>query len=342
MKKIVVTGGSGFIGSNLINFLIKKKFFVINVDNNSYVSSSYNLKNINKKMYKFHKVDINNRKKILSILKKNKPIGVFNLAAETHVDRSIEDPSKFIKSNILGVYNLLEAIKDYKKSFSRNLRLIHISTDEVYGDIVGKKSSDENSQYKPSSPYAASKASSDHLIKSYVRTYKLNAVISNCCNNYGPGQFPEKLLPTLIFNIINNKPLTIYGSGKNYREWIHVLDHCEALLKLFKYGIIGESYNVGSGVDLNNLNLTKKLLKILKNKKIKIGKKVKIKFVKDRPGHDLKYSLNSKKIKKITKWKAKKNLNEGLFETFTWYFNNQNFFKAFSKKLFYKRIGLKT
>jgi len=342
MKKIVVTGGSGFIGSNLINFLIKKKFFVINVDNNSYVSQSYNLKKINKKMYKFHKLDINNKAKLLALFKKYKPFGVFNLAAEKHVDRSIDNPSKFIKSNILGVFNLLEAIRNYKKSTSENLRLIHISTDEVYGDVIGKKSSDEKSQYKPSSPYAASKASSDHLIKAYVRTYKLNAVISNCCNNYGPAQFPEKLLPTLILNIINDKPLTIYGSGKNYREWIHVLDHCEALLKLFKHGKIGESYNVGTGINLNNLNLTKKLLNILKAKKIKIGKNVKIKFVKDRPGHDLKYSLNSQKIKRIIKWNAKIKLNEGLFETFTWYFNNQDFFKAFSKKLFYKRIGLKT
>ncbi len=341
MKNILVTGGSGFIGSNLVKFLIKKNFFVINVDNNSYTSYAYNLKKINKKKYKFFKLDINNKKGFLKILKKYKPIGIFNLAAETHVDRSIDNPTKFIKSNILGVFNLLECLKDYRKKISKNIKLIHISTDEVYGDMIGKNNSNENSPYNPSSPYSASKASADHLIKSYIRTYKFNAVISNCCNNYGPGQYPEKLIPTLIFNIINNKPLTIYGKGKNSREWIHVNDHCNALLKLFKSGKSGNSYNVGSGININNINLSKKLLQIVKNTKFPLGKNVKIKFVKDRPGHDLKYSLNSQKIKKEIKWKADIKLNNGLLQTFEWYFKNPNFFKVFSKKNFYKRLGTK-
>ena len=337
MNKVIVTGGNGFIGSNLIKFLITKKFFVINVDKNAYSKNSYILKNIKKKNYIFYKLDINKKKKILSILKKHKPIAIFNLAAETHVDRSIDSPGEFISSNIVGVFNLLEAIREYQ----RKIKLIHISTDEVYGDLKNNERSSENSSYHPSSPYSASKASADHLIQSYVRTYGLNASISNCCNNFGPGQFPEKLIPTLIFNILNNKPLPIYGKGINSREWIYVEDHCRGLFSIFKKGKKGESYNIGTGKNINNLNLTKLLLNIVKNKKLKIGKNVKIKFVKDRPGHDLRYALNSNKIRKKLKWMPAKNFKEGLNETFIWYYKNKSFFKNFSKKLFFKRLGLK-
>ena len=253
------------------------------------------------------------------------------------MDRSIDSPKEFINSNICGVFNLLEAIREYK----RKIRLIHISTDEVYGDLNGSSRSDEKSSYNPSSPYSASKASSDHLIQSYVRTFGVDASISNCCNNYGPGQFPEKLIPTLIFNILNNKPLPIYGKGINSREWIYVEDHCRGLLAILKKGKKGESYNIGTGLNINNLNLTKLLLNIVKNNKIKIGKKVKIKFVKDRPGHDLRYALNSNKIKKQLKWKPLINFKSGLKETFIWYYENDKFFNNFSKKLFFKRLGLK-
>jgi dTDP-glucose 4,6-dehydratase len=201
MKKIIVTGGSGFIGSNLVKLLLRKKYFVINIDNLSYSANPYNLKDVvNNKNYRFFKVDINNRKKILNILNKFKPEGIFNLAAETHVDRSIDDPKKFIHSNILGVFNLLQSVKKYLLSSKKKLRLIHISTDEVYGDIPEGKRSNENFPYDPSSPYSASKASADHLIKSFVRTYKLPLMISNCCNNYGPNQFPEKLIPKILEN----------------------------------------------------------------------------------------------------------------------------------------------
>lgn len=212
----MVTGGTGFIGSNLVKYLLKKKYFVINVDKLSYSANPYNLKGLNKnKNYVFFKVDINDKKKIIKILKKYKPRGIFNLAAETHVDRSIDEPKNFILSNILGTYNLLEAVLDY----NRKIKLVHVSTDEVYGDVINGRTA-ENYPYNPSSPYSSSKASADHLIKAYVRTYKMNAIISNCCNNYGPNQFPEKLIPKLIFNIINNKPLPIYAKGKNSREWM--------------------------------------------------------------------------------------------------------------------------
>ena len=340
MKKVIVTGGNGFIGSNLIIFLLKKKYFVINIDHNKYSKNSYLLKDINKKRYKFFRLDINN-KKILTIFKKYKPDAIFNLAAETHVDRSIDRPKDFISSNILGTFNILEQIRIYKKKYKRDIKLIHVSTDEVYGDLKKNERSDEGSQYRPSSPYAASKAGADHLVKSYSRTFGIKSVISNCCNNYGPGQYPEKLIPTLIFNILKNLPLPIYGKGLNLREWIHVEDHCEGLFLIYKKGRNGESYNIGTNFNIKNLNLTKLLIKIVKKKKISIGKKVKIRFVKDRPGHDLKYSLNSFKIKKELKWKPKKKFNKGLEDTVDWYLNNTKFFNYFSKKIFFKRLGLK-
>ena len=337
MKKIIVTGGLGFIGSNLIDTLIKKKFFVINLDKITYSSNFYNTKNFqNFKNYKFIKCDISD-KKILNILNKYKPSCIFNLAAETHVDRSIDNPDNFIKSNIVGVYNLLECFKNFSKR--NKSKLVHISTDEVYGDVLNGRSS-EIYQYKPSSPYAASKAASDHLVSSYVRTYKINAVVTNCSNNYGPKQHPEKLIPKLIYNILNNKTLPIYGKGLNSREWIYVKDHCEALIKVYQKGKAGSFYNIGSNKNLNNLEVTKKLLNIAKNK-INIGKNVKINFVKDRPGHDVRYALNSNKIKKELNWKPKINFSEGIKLTFDWYYNNKMYYNSLKKKDIHKRLGNK-
>ena len=336
-KNIVVTGGLGFIGSNLIDLLISKKYSVINLDKVSYSSNFYNLKeHKNNTKYKFIKCDLNN-KKILNILLKYKPICIFNLAAETHVDRSIDGPKNFINSNVLGTFNLLEAFKTFSTKY--NSKLIHISTDEVYGDIL-KGRSDENYSYKPSSPYAASKAASDHLVYSYIRTYKIPAIISNCSNNYGPKQHPEKLIPKLIYNIFNNKELPIYGKGKNSREWLHVKDHCMALFKVFEKGKIGEFYNIGSNKNLNNIQITKALIKIAKNF-ITIGPKVKIKYITDRPGHDQRYALNSNKIKKKLKWKPQIKFDNGLKETFLWYLNNKKYYSSLAKKDIVKRLGLK-
>ena len=341
MKKFIVTGGSGFIGSNLVNYLLKKKYFVINIDKLSYSAHPFNVKKFLKnKNYVFFKTDINEKKKIIKILNRYKPDGIFNLAAETHVDRSIDAPSEFIKTNFLGVYNLLEAILFYEKKNKKKIKLVHISTDEVYGDIV-KGRSDEKFPYNPSSPYSATKAGADHLIKAYIRTYKISALISNCCNNYGPNQFPEKLIPKLIYNLLHNKALPIYGRGKNSREWIHVQDHCEALLLIFLKGKLGQSYNIGSGQNIQNIDIAKKLLKLAKKKSAKIGKKVKIKFVKDRPGHDFRYALNNNKVLKKLKWKSKISLNAGLSKTFDWYDNNRSFFTKTSKKQFDRRLGLK-
>ena len=335
MKKIIVTGGLGFIGSNLIDLLLKKNYSVINVDKATYSSNYYNVKDSkNSKKYKFVKLDIKN-KNFEKILFKYKPIGIFNLAAETHVDRSIDNPDSFIQSNIVGVYNLLESFKNFTKK--NKSKLIHISTDEVYGDILSGRS-DEKYSYQPSSPYAASKASSDHLVSSYVRTYNLPAIVTNCSNNYGPKQHPEKLIPKLIHNILNNKPLPIYGKGKNSREWIYVEDHCEALHKVFLKGKIGQFYNIGSNKNLNNLQVTNELLKT-SIKFINTGNKVKIHFVKDRPGHDKRYALNSNKIKTQLGWYPKTSFSVGIKLTFDWYLRNKNYYKSLSKKDINNRLG---
>ena len=336
MKTVIVTGGLGFIGSNLINILNSKNYFVINIDKLTYAS---NLKNINSRIknYKFYKGDINNKNLIKNILNKYNPSIIYNLAAETHVDRSIDGPKNFINSNILGVFNILESIKNHKNK----IKLIQISTDEVYGDIKKNYKSKENDAYNPSSPYAASKASGDLLIKSYIRTYKLNAIITNCCNNYGPNQYPEKLIPTIIYNLIKNKSIPIYGNGKNIREWIYVKDHCNALIKISKYGKSGENYNIGSGVVLNNIEITKKIISIFNNLNNNIVPRNIIYFTKDRPGHDLRYCLDSSKIKRLKKWECTSDFESKIKETIIWYTNKfeTNYFK---NKEYKKRIGLKT
>ena len=336
MIKVLVTGGLGFIGSNLINLLLSKKYKVLNIDKVSYASNFYNtIKFQNNKNYKFVKCDLNNIKNLEKIIDKFKPQAIFNVAAETHVDRSIDGPKNFIFSNIIGTFNILEILRKSKKK----IRLIHISTDEVYGDVI-KGRSKEDDAYKPSSPYAASKASSDHLIYSYIRTYKIDANITNCSNNFGPNQHPEKLIPKLIYNIINNKKLPIYGKGVNSREWIYVEDHCEAILKVYKSGKPGEFYNIGSNYNINNLTVVKKLISVAK-KKIKLGNNVKIIFVQDRPGHDMRYAINSNKIKKNLKWKPKTNFMSGLEKTFDWYLNNRKYFSKINKADILKRLGNK-
>ena len=334
MGKFIVTGGLGFIGSNLIEFLLNKGHFVINIDKISYASNFYNTNKFqNDKNYRFYKSDIGNKKKLIFLIKKYKPICIFNLAAETHVDRSIDNSESFIKSNINSVQFLLDVLVKYKKT-----KLIHISTDEVYGNIKGNLRANENFPYNPQNPYAATKASSDHLVRSYINTFKINAIITNCCNNYGPRQNPEKLIPKMIFNLLNGQNLPIYAKGKNSREWIYVLDHCKALYRVFQKGKIGETYNIGSNNNLRNIDLVKKIISIYKNKK-KLRLNSKIQYVKDRPGHDLRYALNSKKINTKLKWRNEIDIEQGLLMTLDWYQNNKKFYKMLKNKKFINRLG---
>ena len=342
MKKVIVTGGSGFIGSNLIQLLLKKKYFVINIDKFSYSANPYNIKDFKRnKNYILFKMDINKTERLLKILNKYKPEGIFNLAAETHVDRSIDKAHHFIKSNIVGVYSVLEAIRKFDKKNKKKIKLLQVSTDEVYGDIPKNIEADEDHNYNPSSPYSASKAGADQFIKSYGRTYGIKIMIAHPCNNYGPNQHPEKFIPKMIFNILNHRPLTLYGKGKNIREWIYVKDNCEALLKIFLKGKFGRSYNVGTGIKLKNIDIVKKLLIFAEKNNFNIYKKNKIKFVTDRPGHDVRYALNSSRIKKEIKWRYKVNITEGLEKTFYWYKNNIGYFKKISKKNITQRLGIK-
>lgn len=334
MKKIIVTGGLGFIGSNLINIL-KNKYFIVNIDRVSYASNFNNIEP-SIKNYKFYRQDINNKIFIKNILNKYNPSIIFNVAAETHVDRSIDGPKQFIESNFLGVFNLLESIRFYQNK----IKLIHISTDEVYGDIKRNHKSKENDAYNPSSPYSASKASGDLLIKSYIRTYKVPAIITNCCNNFGPNQYPEKLIPTIIYNLLHKKSIPIYGQGKNIREWIYVEDHCNAIIKIAEKGVIGENYNIGSGIVLNNIQIAKRIISAFKKITLSENIQSKILLVKDRPGHDLRYCLDSSKIRNRLKWRCKSSFNQRLNETIIWYINKfkTNYFKNQEYKY---RAGLK-
>ena len=318
-KNIFVTGGLGFIGSNLVELLLTKGYKVIVID---YMGIGSNKKNLKKHKNLILKTsDINRTTIIKNYIKKYKPDCIFNLAAETHVDRSIVNPKPFINSNFLGTFNLIETLRNLK--LKKNFRLIHVSTDEVFGDISLNKRSTEKDPYNPSSPYASSKAAADLLIKSYVKTYKFPCIITNCTNNFGPRQFEEKLIPKIILNILKDKNIPIYGNGKNQREWLYVEDHCKILLKLSQKGRLGETYNIGSGFVKNNLYIAKKILSLTKSK-FNINSKSKIVFVKDRKGHDFRYSLNSKKLNKIYNLNKNQNFEKSIIKTIEWYIENHN------------------
>ena len=339
MKKIIVTGGSGFIGNNLVDFLIRKKFFVINLDKFTYASYNPNTSIRNKKNYKLIKTDINNKNLILKVLKKYRPRAVFNLAAETHVDRSIDGPSKFIHTNINGTFNLLETLRILRKK-KISPKLIHISTDEVYGSI-DKGAFSENDTYDPSSPYSASKGSTDLIAISFNRTYSTNIKIVNLTNNYGPYQYPEKFIPTLIFHFLKNIPAPIYGNGKNVREWIYVDDSCNAILKTITSNKKFEKINIGSNNRVSNLEIAKTVFKIMKENNLTIlNKNNFLKKVIDRPGHDKRYALNTAFFKKTIGYRMKYNLTIGLKNTIEWYIENKKWLKSTKKSYNFKRLGL--
>jgi len=326
---IVVTGGAGFIGSNFIlKWLENSKENILNIDNLSYAANLSNLEVIESDpKYIFIKTDIQNQNEITEIIKELKPRAILNFAAESHVDRSIESPKSFINTNILGTYSLLEASLNYwnelDESDKKIFRFFHISTDEVFGSLnLNEEKSTENSSYKPNSPYSASKAASDHLVRAWYHTFKLPTLVSNCTNNYGPHQHEEKLIPLVITKALKNENLPIYGDGKNIRDWLYVEDHCEAIMKILESGKPGETYNIGGNCEKSNLEVVDEICKILdfKNpKKDGSSYSEQIKFVKDRPGHDFRYSLDIAKIENNLNWKPKESFESGLAKTVQWY-----------------------
>ena len=337
MKNILVTGGAGFIGSNFIRYMLNKYSYynIINYDKLTYAGNIRNLVGVDKyKNYKFIKADICNYKKLDDTFKSEKIDNVIHFAAESHVDKSILDPFSFVKTNVIGTLNLLEVSKKYWEGNFNGKLFHHISTDEVFGSVEDGLFFNEKTPYDPHSPYSASKASSDHFVRAYFDTYNLPVKISNCSNNYGPFQFPEKFIPLIINNIINKKELPIYGDGQNIRDWIHVFDHAEALDLIFHKGLIGETYLVGANDQRKNIEIVNIIINsadILLKRENGSSKDL-IRFVDDRPGHDKRYAIDSKKILSQLGWKPRINLENGIKKTIEWYIKNKKWIDYSLKK----------
>lgn len=322
LRKFIVTGGLGFIGMNLVNFLLNKKNCKVLVIDKVTYASNKNIFNLNK-MYSFKKLDICETKKLNKVIINFKPDCIFHLASETHVDNSIKNSKVFINSNILGMYSLLNAFKEYNDKINKKVLLINVSTDEVYGSTLFGKFS-ENNKYYPNSPYSASKASADMLARAWLKTFNVPIITTNCSNNFGPFQHKEKLIPKIITNLLNKKKIPIYGNGKNMRDWIFVKDHVKILYKLYFNGKVGETYNIGSNNVMSNISILRKLLKIYNqskpNKNLKFNDVVD--YVEDRKGHDFRYAISTKKIDKLRLFKDKKKFLDNLLFTFKWYIKN--------------------
>jgi len=328
MKKILITGGAGFIGSHLVRLFVKKysDYQIYNLDKLTYAGNLANLTDIeNEPNYHFLKADIVDGEKIMSLFEKYDFDQVIHLAAESHVDRSISNPMEFIMANIVGTVNLLNAARHQWKNDFTGKRFFHVSTDEVYGSLGDTGFFTEDTPYDPHSPYSASKASSDHLVRAYHDTYKFPIVISNCSNNYGPNQFPEKLIPLIINNIRNNKPLPVYGEGLNVRDWLYVVDHVRAIDVIFHQGQNGETYNIGGHNEWKNIDIVKLVCQIMDEKLgCEIGTSEKlITYVKDRAGHDLRYAIDASKLQRELNWKPSLQFEEGIRLTIDWYLENQ-------------------
>jgi len=325
---ILITGGAGFIGSHVVRLFVNKypHYQIWNLDALTYAGNLENLRDIESKTnYNFLKVDINNASEINALFEKYKFDKVIHLAAESHVDRSITDPLAFVKTNVIGTMNLLNAARELWKGNLQNKLFYHISTDEVYGTLGEKGLFKESTPYAPNSPYSASKASSDHFVRAYGETYNLPYIISNCSNNYGPNQFPEKLIPLFINNIIEEKPLPVYGDGDYTRDWLYVIDHAHAIDVVFHNGNNKETYNIGGINEWKNIELVKLLCQIMDSK---LGRKENsssklITFIKDRPGHDKRYAIDASKIGEQLGWKPTVTFQEGLVKTIDWYLNNE-------------------
>ena len=330
---ILVTGGAGFIGSNFLNIFVLRypEYNFINLDKLTYAANLLNLKGIeNSPNYSFEQGDIADYEKVIEIFARYNPDIVIHFAAESHVDRSILGPTEFIQTNIIGTFNLLEACRKFWSNPSKHKQqklFHHVSTDEVYGSLTLDQTGyfTENTPYAPHSPYSASKASSDHLVRAYLHTYNLPIKITNCSNNYGPYQFPEKLIPLMIIHALEKKPLPVYGKGENVRDWLYVEDHCKAIWMVIQNGRVGETYNIGGGNEWKNIDIVNKICELLAEElgKNPLEYKKLITFVKDRPGHDLRYAIDSTKIKNELDWQPKETFETGLRKTIKWYLNNK-------------------
>ena len=337
--KVLVTGGAGFIGSAVIRQLIKlNDYEVLNVDKLTYAGNLDSLYTVeNHPNYRFENIDICDKLDVIRIFADYQPDLVMHLAAESHVDRSIDSPDKFIRTNVIGTCNLLEAARHFFHSLDEEnknkFRFHHISTDEVYGDLHGTDDLfTEQTPYSPSSPYSASKAASDHLVRAWGRTFGLPVIITNCSNNYGPFHFPEKLIPHIILNALNGKPLPVYGDGMQIRDWLYVEDHADALIKVITKGELGETYNIGGHNEKSNLDVVKTICDLLENLAPDKPSGVKnyrdlITFVKDRPGHDLRYAINASKIQRELGWEPKETFETGLRKTVQWYLDNRHWWE---------------
>jgi dTDP-glucose 4,6-dehydratase len=348
--RLIITGGCGFIGSAVVRHCLQKTSHqILNVDKLTYAANLKNLREVEKlDAYRFEQVDVGDRKNIACLFDSFSPDGVMHLAAETHVDRSIDDPSAFISSNILGTYVLLEVAREYYSRLDSTrkarFRFHHISTDEVFGSLGSDGLFNETTPYAPNSPYSASKASSDMLVRAWGNTFGIPVLISNCSNNYGPFQFPEKLIPVVILSALSGKPIPVYGKGANVRDWLFVEDHAKALLRIIEFGQPGETYNVGGSAERTNMEVVRTICRIMDEMNPSSSHRSHeslITFVTDRPGHDLRYAIDASKIARDLAWHPETTFEQGIRKTVAWYLENRRWWQELQERGFVgKRLGL--